>query len=159
MVTVSTGLSPPPPPIEIEDSTTFLSVYLIKGNTLPLSLRATTTSTDLKLSPLQQASLSLGDDWSKYFVTVKSWWFGLPEVRSVLLMSPVICMATPWLNDNNSICLAYESRVLVPGISGSNLHNNTSICPPFDLVKVAFETGAGSPRASEAHNSFCSQAA
>src|SRR5215213_9684832 len=64
---------------------------------------------------------------------VKSWWFGLPDVRSVLLTSPVICIATPWLNDKSSICCTNLSIVLVPGIAGSIFINNTSMFPPYRL--------------------------
>ena len=52
-------------------------------------------STCGKVLPSQHAWFKTGDAASRYFVTVMSWWLGLPEVLSACEMSPVICIATP----------------------------------------------------------------
>src|SRR6201988_771655 len=72
-----------------------------------------------------------------------SWWLGLPEVRSEFEMSPVICMATPWLKLKSSILSLKSVRFDSPFTSDPISRIKTSIVPPLLLSDLRGVLGVG----------------
>src|SRR5471032_2555601 len=141
-VTVSDGLSPPDEAALTLDTSTSFSVYTISGITRPDSLRPTVTMQSPIFLPSQQDWFSTGDDLSMYLEIVKSCTFGLPEVRSLLLTSLVICIATAWLYDRHSILSAKPVSRHSPSTPGKSKIMTSTLLS----FKSRFGRGPGSGR-------------
>src|SRR5471032_111722 len=141
-VSVSDGLSPPDEAALTLETIASLSVQTISGITAPASLRPTVILASPILRPSQQAWLSTGEALSMYLEMVKSCTFGLPEVRSLLLTSLVICIATAWLYDRHSILSAKPVSRHSPSTPGKSKIMTSTLLS----FKSRFGRGPGSGR-------------